>query len=180
VAVATAFRSASSAGGPRPLLRCSVRRPVLLLAVTLVGGLTGGGCASVGDPCAALVAGTATYVSGSTPPPYHVEWTVRLEDSTGTVTFSPGYGSHLSWSATFTPEDASVTESCRRLRRLSGTATATGGGTLTVRWQGVGGRPTRLTSADPLAADLVRTAVPAAAWSQARGGYERWQQSQRR
>ena len=157
-----------------------MRCRVLLLSLTLVGGAAAGGCALVGDPCQAPVTGTATYVSGSTPPPYHHEWSVRLEESSGTVTYSPGYGFTETWSATFTPDATQVAGACRRLRQESDSDTAPGGGTLTVRWQGGGGRATKLKTTDAQAADLVRDGVPPDAWAQAQGGYERWQQTQRR
>lgn len=156
-----------------------MRCRTLLLCVALLGAGATGGCSST-DACAGPVTGTATYASGSTPPPYHVEWTVSLEASSGTVTFSPGYGSPLSWSAEFTPDTAQVAAACRRLRALPDSRTPIGGGTLTVRWRGRGGRTTSLRTADQQAPALVRAAVPASAWAQAEGGYERWQQTQRR
>lgn len=157
-----------------------MRCRVLLLSLVLLGGAATGGCALVGDGCAAPVTGTATYVSSSTPPPYHYAWSVRLEESSGTVTYSPGYGATETWSATFIPDAAQVESACRRLRQESDSDTAPGGGRLTVRWQGAGGRATKLKTSDSQAADLVRAAVPPDAWAQAQGGYERWQQAQRR
>lgn len=149
------------------------------LSLALLASTATSSCALVGDACSAPVTGTATYVSGSTPPPYHHEWTVRLEESAGTVTYSPGYGACETWSVPFTPEAGQVGQACRQLRRERDRDTATGGGTLTVRWQGGGGRPTKLTTSDPRAVDLVRTAVPSAAWADAQAGYGRWQQTQR-
>ena len=73
-----------------------------------------------------------------------------------------------------------MTAACRALRDEPDTATAPGGGTLTVRWAGDSGRRTRSTTSDARAADLVRAAVPAPAWAEAEGAYERWQQEQRR
>ena len=157
-----------------------MRCRVLLLSLALLAGGATTGCALVGDPCAAPLTGTATYVSGSAPPPYHHEWTVLLEESSGTVTWSPGYGSTTSWTATFVPDAEAVAEACRALRGEPDAETATGGGTLTVRWAGDGGRRTRLTTSDARVADLVRSAVPAPAWTEAEGAYERWQQEQRR
>jgi hypothetical protein len=157
-----------------------VRCRVLVLSLALLAGGATGGCAFVADPCAGPVTGTATYVSGSTPPPYHHEWTVRLEEASGTVTWSPGYGSSQAWTASFTPDADVVATACRALRDEPDRETATGGGTLTVRWAGGSGRRTRLTTSDARAAELVRGAVPAPAWAEAAGAYERWQQEQRR
>jgi hypothetical protein len=157
-----------------------MRCRVLLLCVALLGGASTTGCALVRDACAPPVTGTATYVSGSTPPPYHHEWSVRLDASAGTVTYSPGYGSPESWSVAFSPDAERVASACRALRDQPDRATATGGGTLTVHWQGRSGRSIRLTTSDQQAADLVRSAVPPAAWAEAQGAYERWQQTQLR
>ncbi|WP_204912917.1 hypothetical protein [Microlunatus spumicola] len=157
-----------------------MRSPVLLLCLALVGGGAATGCALVGDPCDAPLTGTATYVSGSTPPPYHHEWTVRLDATSGTVTWSPGYGSTEAWSATFVPDPDRFARACRDLRDRADEETAAGGGTLTVAWTGDSGRRTRLTTSDAQAAEVVRAAVPAPAWAEAQGAYERWQQAQRR
>lgn len=153
---------------------------VISLCVILTASSTLNGCSALRDPCAAPVTGTATYVSGSVPPPYHYEWTVRLEASSGTVTYSPGYGSSESWSQTFTPDADQVARVCRQVRREADSETPSGGGTLTVAWRGDSGRSTKLETSDEQAADVVRSAVPAGAWLDAQSAYEHWQQTQRR
>src|SRR4051794_17672243 len=158
----------------------NARWHALLPGLALLAGAGTGGCALAGDPCAAPITGTATYVSGSTPPPYHGEWTVRLEEAAGTLTFSPGYGSPLARSGTFVARGEPAGAACRRPRHDRDGDTPTGGGTLTVRWRADSGRSTRLVTSDQQAVAVVRTAVPATAWEQAEGAYEVWQQTQRR
>jgi hypothetical protein len=160
-------------------VRCSPLLPAVTVALALAAGPTAG-CALVGDPCEAPVTGSATYVSGSTPPPWHHEWTVRLEGSAGTVTWTPGYGSPEAWSVAFVPDPGAVSAACRELRDAPDAETPPGGGTLTVRWRGAGGRTTGVTTSDAGPADVVRGAVPAAAWAEAQTAYERWRDTQAR
>lgn len=151
-------------------MRCGV----LLVSLALVAAGAFGGCALVGDPCGAPVTGTATFVSASVPPPYHQEWTLRLADDAGSITYSPGYGSTERWTATFTPDPDQVVRVCRDLQDERDAGTAPGGGTLEVRWQGATGRPTRLTTSDADAGTRVLAVVPTPALVEVQSAFARW------
>jgi len=142
-----------------------VRWRVVLVSLALVAAGASGGCALVGDPCADAVTGTATFVSASVPPPNYQEWTLRLQEGTGSIAFSPGYGSAERWTATFVPDAGQVAQVCRDLQDESDEDTPPGGGTLTVRWQGGSGRATRLSTSA-----LVEVRSAFARWALAHGG----------
>ena len=145
----------------------------MLVSLALVTAGASGGCALVGDPCADAVTGTATFVSVSVPPPYHQEWTLRLQEGTGSIAFSPGYGSAERWTAPFVPDAGQVAQVCRDLQDESDEDTPPGG-TLTVRWQGGSGRATRLTTSDADAAAGVLAVVPTSAMVEVRSAFSRW------
>jgi len=57
-----------------------------------------------------------TYRSGSTPPPYHYEWTLTVEGTKGSLAFRAGYSpDRTTWTESFDMPDGDATKVCAEI-----------------------------------------------------------------
>lgn len=152
-------------------------------AGAVLGLLTTGvvsGCGADDSTCSSPpVTGTIRYISGSTPPPYHYEWTLQLDSDHATVTMSPGYNSTRTWTTQFVADPAVIQRACRQLAAVGqDRSDSVGGGRLFVELQGATGPQVRVKSLEREPVDWARAIIPDASWNEVEDPHQAWQQAE--